>query len=90
MNHTDMEMMEVETTAAGRPELPSSIGQGDVARDLLTLSRQLLNQGKPSQALKAVVMAMRTRGGDEAVFQSLHRARELYRNRLQESSLLIN
>lgn len=27
---------------------------------------------------------MRTKGGDEAVFQSLHRARELYRNRLQE------
>ncbi|KAM1134908.1 hypothetical protein ACFX19_044679 [Malus domestica] len=86
MNHTDMEMMEVETTATGRPELPSSTGQGDVARDLLTLSRQLLNQGKPSQSLQAVVMAMRTRGGDEAVFQSLYRARELYRSRLQESS----
>ncbi|KAM1233673.1 hypothetical protein ACFX2J_003355 [Malus domestica] len=86
MNHTNMEMMEVETTAVGRPELPSSTGQGDVARDLLTLSRQLLNQGKPSQAFQAVVMAMRTRGGDEAVFQSLHHARELYRSRLQESS----
>lgn len=31
-------------------------------------------------------MAMRTRGGDEAVFQSLHRARELYRNRLQQNT----
>lgn len=31
-------------------------------------------------------MAMRTKGGDEAVFQSLHRARELYRNRLQENA----
>lgn len=28
-------------------------------------------------------MAMRTKGGDEAVFQSLHRARELYRSRMQ-------
>lgn len=31
-------------------------------------------------------MAMRTRGGDDAVFQSLHRARELYRSRLQENA----
>ncbi|XP_062157748.1 uncharacterized protein LOC133865368 isoform X2 [Alnus glutinosa] len=29
---------------------------------------------------------MRTEGGDEAVFQSLHRARELYRSRLQENA----
>ncbi|XP_037493812.1 uncharacterized protein LOC105630921 isoform X2 [Jatropha curcas] len=31
-------------------------------------------------------MAMRTKGGDEAVFQSLNRARELYRNRMQENT----
>jgi hypothetical protein len=31
-------------------------------------------------------MAMRTKGGDQAVFQSLHRARELYLNRLQENT----
>ena len=31
-------------------------------------------------------MAMRTRGGDEAVFQSLHRAREVYRTRIQENT----
>ncbi|KAL0017443.1 hypothetical protein SO802_004512 [Lithocarpus litseifolius] len=36
--------------------------------------------------LFGVVMAMRTKGGDEAVFHSLHRARELYRNRLQENA----
>lgn len=29
---------------------------------------------------------MKNRGGDEAVFQSLHRARELYRGRLQENA----
>ena len=29
---------------------------------------------------------MRSRGGDQAVFQSLHRARELYRSRLQENA----
>ena len=38
------------------------------------------------QCWKQVVMAMRTRGGDEAIFQSLHRARELYRNRLQANA----
>ncbi|KAH0988454.1 hypothetical protein GBA52_015631 [Prunus armeniaca] len=79
MDRTDTEMMEMET-------MPSDACQGDVLRDFLALARQLLNQGKPSQALQAVVMAMRTRGGDEAVFESLHRARELYRSRLQESS----
>ncbi|XP_022768726.1 uncharacterized protein LOC111312589 isoform X2 [Durio zibethinus] len=31
-------------------------------------------------------MAMRTRGGDEAVFQSLYRAREVYRTRMQENT----
>ena len=29
---------------------------------------------------------MKTKGGDEAVFQSLHRAREVYRSRLQENA----
>lgn len=35
---------------------------------------------------KQVVMAVRTRGGDDAIFQSLHRARELYRSRLQANA----
>ena len=29
---------------------------------------------------------MKTKGGDEAVFQSLHRAREVYRSRLQDNA----
>ena len=33
-----------------------------------------------------MVVATKTKGGDEAVFQSLHRARELYRIRLQENA----
>lgn len=37
-------------------------------------------------SFEQVVMAIRSKGGDEAVFQSLHRARELYRNRLQENT----
>lgn len=36
--------------------------------------------------LEQVVVAMKSKGGDEAVFQSLHRARELYRSRLQANS----
>ncbi|XP_061355567.1 uncharacterized protein LOC133300086 [Gastrolobium bilobum] len=76
----DAEMREAEASQV------SSSGQNDVVRDLLTLARQLINQGKPSQALQAVVTAMKNKGGDEAVFQSLHRARELYRSRLQENA----
>ncbi|KAJ0026391.1 hypothetical protein Pint_08734 [Pistacia integerrima] len=79
---TDVEMIETETVTATQPRLD----QVDVATELLTLARQLINQGKPSQALQAVVMAMRTKGGEEAVFLSLHRARELYRSRLQENT----
>ncbi|KAB5568902.1 hypothetical protein DKX38_002695 [Salix brachista] len=40
-----------------------------------------------TECMEQVVMAMRTKGGDQAVFQSLHRARELYLNRLQESTV---
>lgn len=35
---------------------------------------------------KQVVMAMKTKGGDEAVFYILERARELYRSKLQASA----
>lgn len=89
---TDVEMMETETGTATAPSTqPQDMaatangGQDNADWDLLALARQLINQGKPSQALQAVVMAMRTRGGDEAVFHSLHRARELYKSRLQEN-----
>lgn len=83
MDRNDTEMMETETETSAAVQQELSF-QNDVAiRDFLTLARQLIDQGKPSQALQAVVMAMRTKGGDEAVFQSLHRARELYRSRMQ-------
>ncbi|KAJ1384818.1 hypothetical protein SESBI_42184 [Sesbania bispinosa] len=79
----DAEMTETE---ASQVMVASSSGHNDGVRNLLTLARQLINQGKPSQALQAVVLAMKSKGGDEAVFQSLHRARELYRSRLQENA----
>lgn len=93
MERKDTEMMETEESSGttmqnnNTSSSNSSTAQNDAAvRDFLTLARQLIDQGKPSQALQAVIMAMRTKGGDEAVFQSLHRARELYRNRLQENA----
>lgn len=79
-------MMEAEASLSSSQPHVFSSGQNDVVRDLLTLARQLITQGKPSEALQAVVAAMRTRGGDEAVFQSLHRAREVYRSKLQENA----
>ncbi|XP_047154450.1 uncharacterized protein LOC124825786 [Vigna umbellata] len=83
----DSEMMEAEAASSlSSSQQAFSSGQNDVVRDLLTLARQLITQGKPSEALQAVVAAMRSRGGDEAVFESLHRARELYRSRLQENA----
>ncbi|KAE8037366.1 hypothetical protein FH972_009959 [Carpinus fangiana] len=85
MDRADTEMMETETSDP-QQELDSNTGQNDVVRDLLTLARQFIDQGKPSQALQAVVVAMRREGGDEAVLQSLNRARELYRSRLQENA----
>ncbi|CAN6449551.1 unnamed protein product [Victoria cruziana] len=50
---------------------------------LLALAREFLQKGKPSHALQAVVMAVKSCGGDAAVLQTLDRARELYRNKMQ-------
>ena len=84
MDRMSADMMETETTVAAAA--PQQQGQNDVGKELLTMARNLIDQGKPSQALQVVVMAVRTRGGDEAVFQSLHRAREVYRTRIQENT----
>lgn len=45
--------MEVETAAA-----TGHTGQSDVVRDLLTLARQLVSEGKPTQSLQAVIFKM--------------------------------
>ncbi|KAL8494488.1 hypothetical protein ACS0TY_025333 [Phlomoides rotata] len=84
MNGGDADMMETEATAP--PPDASSGSDPDDVRNLLTMARQLIDQGKPSQALQAVVMAMKIRGGDEAVSQALNRARELYMNKIQATS----
>ncbi|GLJ15104.1 hypothetical protein SUGI_0246850 [Cryptomeria japonica] len=55
-------------------------------QSLLALARQKINEGSPSQALQAVVMALKAAGGESAVMHTLHRARELY-SRRRESNL---
>ncbi|XVE55844.1 hypothetical protein DITRI_Ditri03aG0190000 [Diplodiscus trichospermus] len=79
----DAHKMVMEATRVPLQHAPNDVGQ-----ELLTVARNLIDQGKPSQALQAVVMAMRTRGGDEAVFLSLYRAREVYRTRMQENTVV--
>ncbi|KAJ4825631.1 hypothetical protein Tsubulata_029050 [Turnera subulata] len=85
MPYAMMDSEMTERDSSGTTPTPEQ-NPNDAGRDLLTLARQLINQGKPSQALQAVVMAMRTKGGDAAVFESLHRARELYMSRLQQNT----
>lgn len=57
----DSEMVEAESSSSSssqpQPQASSS-GQTDVVRDLLTLARQLITQGKPSQALQAVIFLL--------------------------------
>ncbi|KAJ0989487.1 hypothetical protein J5N97_007843 [Dioscorea zingiberensis] len=62
---------------------PAAHGEG---WELLALARQLVSQGKPSLALQAVVLAIKSEGGEQAVLQMLHRARELYQNKLQANA----
>ncbi|RVW99922.1 hypothetical protein CK203_024784 [Vitis vinifera] len=45
MDREDSEMMDTETAASGT-------NQNDVVKDFLSLARQLINEGKPSQALQ--------------------------------------
>ncbi|KAG6467983.1 uncharacterized protein LOC122034803 [Zingiber officinale] len=58
-------------------------GVQENAWSFLALARQLVDRGEPSLALQAVLAAIRSGGGEQAVFEILHQARELYRNRLQ-------
>ncbi|KAH0680418.1 hypothetical protein KY284_021503 [Solanum tuberosum] len=95
MDSIDADMMEAEATVAVAPPVPppspspsllhSGSDQDGSIRGMLTMARQLIDQGKPSQALQAVVMAMRTKGGELAVIEALNRAQELYRNKVQAS-----
>ncbi|ERN12077.1 hypothetical protein AMTR_s00035p00214380 [Amborella trichopoda] len=65
--------------------LPLSENEENI-RGLLASARQLIDQGKPSLALQAVVTAVKSNGGEVAVMQTLNRAREIYRNKVRESA----
>ncbi|XP_010530530.1 PREDICTED: uncharacterized protein LOC104807114 [Tarenaya hassleriana] len=77
---------EMMDTDGGDSPLPLFLDKSDAARDFVAAARRLIDQGKPSQALQAVVMATRAQGGDQAVIQILNRARELYIHRIQETA----
>uniref|UniRef100_A0A7N0UNQ0 C2HC zinc finger plants domain-containing protein n=1 Tax=Kalanchoe fedtschenkoi TaxID=63787 RepID=A0A7N0UNQ0_KALFE len=79
--HTMM-MPDTSSSSSSSSDSPDSSG----VRDLLAMARRLILDGNPSQALQAVLMAMKIKGGDQAMLQSLHRARELYRQRLHETT----
>ncbi|CAA0810083.1 Unknown protein [Striga hermonthica] len=81
----DADMTEAEAAPPPPHVAVSSADPNDV-RNLLTMARQLVHQGKPSQALQAVVMAMKMQGGEQAVSEALNRAREMYINKVQASA----
>ncbi|KAF5806462.1 hypothetical protein HanRHA438_Chr05g0230761 [Helianthus annuus] len=79
--------MDADMMDSDAPMTSSSVaGQFEVARRLLTLARQLIHQGKPSQALQAVVMAMKGTGGEAAAFEALNRAKEVYAKKMYENN----
>lgn len=51
MECTDTDMMDHDPSMTSS----ASTDQTDVVRSMLTLARQLIDQGKPSQALQAVI-----------------------------------
>jgi len=66
MASIDADMMEAEATAAVAPPVPSpsllhsGSDQDGAIRGMLTMARQLIDQGKPSQALQAVISFLPT------------------------------
>lgn len=83
----DADMMEAESSVAQSSQVAdSSSDQNEVVRNLLSLGRQLIDQGRPSEALEAVLKAMRIKGGEAAARHTLDRARDLYRNKIKESA----
>lgn len=51
--------------------------------DILEHARQLIDHGKHSVALQAVVMALKVFGGDQVVVHTMNRAREMYLSKIR-------
>ncbi|KAJ1254678.1 hypothetical protein BS78_04G043700 [Paspalum vaginatum] len=75
-----MDPPDVEMEPAPQPPAPAAAGEG---WSMLSRARVLLEEGKPSLALQAVLLAIRSQGGEQALLHTLNRARELYAQRLQ-------
>ncbi|CAM0946740.1 unnamed protein product [Alopecurus aequalis] len=82
MDPSDVEMDPAEHPPQQPPQQqqPAAAGGG---WSMLSRARGLLEEGQPSQALQTILMAIRSQGGDQALIQTLNRARELYRQRSQ-------
>ncbi|PUZ74145.1 hypothetical protein GQ55_1G042100 [Panicum hallii var. hallii] len=85
MDPPDVEMEPAPEAPAQHPvpaPAPAAAGEG---WSMLSRARALLEEGKPSLALQAVLLAIRSQGGEQALIQTMNRARELYAQRLQAS-----
>ncbi|GJM90251.1 hypothetical protein PR202_ga06513 [Eleusine coracana subsp. coracana] len=80
MDPPDVEMESVQNPP--QPLLAPVPAAGE-AWSMLTRARALLEEGKPSLALQAVLLAIRSQGGEQALIHTLNRARELYTQRSQ-------
>ncbi|BBN06768.1 hypothetical protein MPTK1_3g23770 [Marchantia polymorpha subsp. ruderalis] len=69
-----MEPIPISITDNSRHEISM-----DGIASLLAMARQRINEGNPSLALQAVVIALRASGGERAVLQAFSSAREIYR-----------
>ncbi|KAG2648634.1 uncharacterized protein LOC120654706 [Panicum virgatum] len=85
MDPPDVEM-EAAPEPPAQPPVPAPAPASAAAGEgwsMLSRARALLEEGKPSLALQAVLLAIRSQGGEQALLQTMNRARELYAQRLQ-------
>ncbi|KAG8058153.1 hypothetical protein GUJ93_ZPchr0002g26499 [Zizania palustris] len=80
MDPSDVDMEAAEAEPTSQSPQPAAAGEG---WSMLSRARALLEEGKPSLALQAILLAIRSQGGEQALVQTLNRARELYRQKLQ-------
>ncbi|KAF7083713.1 hypothetical protein CFC21_087476 [Triticum aestivum] len=86
MDPSDVEMEPAEHPSQPQPQQPPPPPQPAAAGDgwsMLSRARGLLQEGQPSLALQALLLAIRSQGGEQALIQTLNRARDLYRQRSQ-------
>ncbi|KAF8776356.1 hypothetical protein HU200_003587 [Digitaria exilis] len=83
MDPPDVEMEPAPEPLAQPPSPTPAAAAAGEGWSMLSRARELLQEGKPSLALQAVLLAIRSQGGEQALIQTMNRARELYAQRLQ-------